>query len=255
MKKRALVVWILVVVAMTLLAGCEGGGGDGGSNSNPATDVTSPTISQISPANAATGVAISGSIAAAFSEGMDLSTINGTTFTLSGGSGSVSGTVTCNGTTATFTPSANLSYNTTYTATITTGAKDTAGNAMASNYTWSFTTELLPVPSAPSGLSATAGDGQTTISWNTVSGATSYNIYWSTSTGVTKTNGTKIPNATSPYTHTGRINGTTYYYVVTAVNSSGESSESSQLSATPQATPVAAGKWDEMVWDTGVWGD
>ncbi|MBI5182166.1 MAG: Ig-like domain-containing protein [Nitrospirae bacterium] len=90
-------------------------------------------------------------------------------------------------------------------------------------------------PSAPTGVSATAGDGQTTISWNAVSGATSYNIYWATTSGVTKTTGTKISSVTSPYTHTGLTNGTTYYYVVTGINACGdESGESNQLSATPQ---------------------
>jgi len=74
------------------------------------------------------------------------------------------------------------------------------------------------------------------ISWSSVSGATSYNIYWSTTSGVTKTTGTKITGGTSPYAHTGLTNGTTYYYVVTAVNSYGESSESSQVSATPSTT-------------------
>ncbi|MBI3585179.1 MAG: hypothetical protein HY096_14680 [Nitrospinae bacterium] len=87
------------------------------------------------------------------------------------------------------------------------------------------------------GASGTVGGStttaaSTTISWNSVSGATSYNIYWSTTSGVTTSNGTKITNATSPYTHTGLTSGTTYYYVVTAVNSSGESSVSSQVSAT-----------------------
>jgi hypothetical protein len=64
------------------------------------------------------------------------------------------------------------------------------------------------------------------------------NIYWSTTSGVTKTTGTKITGATSPYTHTGLTNGTTYYYVVTAVNSYGESSESSQVSGTPTNGPI-----------------
>ncbi len=88
-------------------------------------------------------------------------------------------------------------------------------------------------PSPPSGVTANAGNGQITISWNSVSGATSYNIYWSTSSGVTPANGTKIPDAASPFTQTGLTNNTTYYYIVTAVNSYGESIASGQVSATP----------------------
>src|SRR3989338_269327 len=90
-------------------------------------------------------------------------------------------------------------------------------------------------PSAPTGVLATAGSGQVSISWSSVSGATSYNIYWSTSSGVTKTTGTKISSATSPYTHTGRTNGTVYYYVVTAVNDNGEGGESAEVPVTPWA--------------------
>ncbi|MBI5756135.1 MAG: hypothetical protein HZA12_04340, partial [Nitrospirae bacterium] len=86
---------------------------------------------------------------------------------------------------------------------------------------------------------AIAGDSEAVISWSSVSNATSYNIYWSTITGVTKATGTKITGATSPYVHTGRTNDTTYYYVVTAVNSYGESSESTQTSAAPSATGTA----------------
>lgn len=89
------------------------------------------------------------------------------------------------------------------------------------------------VPAAPTGIAATAGDGKVTISWNAVSWATSYNIYWSATSGVTKTTGTKIADATTLYTHTGRNNGTTYYYVVTAVNIYGEGGESVQVSAKP----------------------
>ena len=88
------------------------------------------------------------------------------------------------------------------------------------------------------------------ISWTSVSGATSYNIYWSTTSGVTKTTGTKITGATSPYTHTGRTNGTTYYYVVTAVNGYGESSESSQVSGTPQSTGTTVTDIDGNVYNT-----
>jgi hypothetical protein len=57
--------------------------------------------------------------------------------------------VTYTGTTATFNPDANLTASTTYTATITTGAKDLAGNALASNYVWSFTTGAAADTTAP----------------------------------------------------------------------------------------------------------
>ena len=104
------------------------------------TDTTPPAVSSTSPANNATDVAINTSITATFSETMDSSTITTGTFTVSG-SGNIAGTVTYSDTTATFTPTTDLDYNTTYTATITTGAKDSAGNALQTDYMWSFTTQ------------------------------------------------------------------------------------------------------------------
>lgn len=101
------------------------------------------------------------------------------------------------------------------------------------------TTTGPSAPSAPTGVSAAAGNGQATITWNPVSGATSYNVYWSTTSGVTKTNGTKISSVTSPYTQAGLTNGKPYYYIVTAINSSGESEASAQVSA----TPAGGGQW------------
>ena len=93
------------------------------------------------------------------------------------------------------------------------------------------------IPSAPSGVNASAGNQQVTISWSAVSGATSYNIYWATAPGVTKSS-TKITGVASPSTHGGLANGTTYYYVVTAVNSGGtESAVSSEVFATPTLAP------------------
>lgn len=103
-------------------------------------DITPPTVISTDPANAATGVALSKVIAANFSEAMNPTTINTTTFLLAQGTTPVAGTVTYSGTTARFTPNANLIPNSVYTATITTGAKDVAGNALAANYTWTFTT-------------------------------------------------------------------------------------------------------------------
>jgi len=93
-------------------------------------------------------------------------------------------------------------------------------------------------PSAPTGVTVTAGNKQVSISWTAVSDATSYNIYWSTTSGVTKTTGTKVTSNTNSYIHPSLTNGTTYYYVVTALNSDGESSESSEVSASPISAPT-----------------
>ncbi len=93
-------------------------------------------------------------------------------------------------------------------------------------------------PSSPVNIKAAPGDKLNTIIWDNVTGANSYNLYWSASAGATKATGTKLANVTSPYSHTALTNGTTYYYVVTAVNSNGESAESAEASATPTAAPV-----------------
>src|SRR3989337_2041586 len=73
---------------------------------------------------------------------MNGTTLNTNTFNLSGGGGNVSGVLTTDGATATFTPSSNLAYNTTYTVTITTGAHaaNAAGTSLGSDYSWRFTT-------------------------------------------------------------------------------------------------------------------
>src|SRR5438034_1137241 len=105
-----------------------------------AADTTPPTVSFTVPANAATGVATDEKIAAAFSEPMDPRTIAKETFTLKRGAKKVPGKVSYVGVTATFEPAGNhLEPNTAYTAAITTGARDLAGNALASSFVWSFT--------------------------------------------------------------------------------------------------------------------
>src|ERR1051326_6618126 len=106
-----------------------------------AADTTPPTVSFTVPANAAGGVATDENIAAAFSEPMDPRTITKETFTLKRGAKKVPGKVSYVGVTATFEPAGNhLEPNTAYTAAITTGARDLAGNALASSFVWTFTT-------------------------------------------------------------------------------------------------------------------
>jgi len=96
------------------------------------------------------------------------------------------------------------------------------------------------VPAAPTGLTATAGNAQAALSWNAVSGATSYTVKRSTTSGGPYTNvATNV--TTLSYTNTGLTNGTTYYYVVSAVNATGESTNSAQVSVTPSGGSTPTG--------------
>ncbi|MBE0605157.1 MAG: chitobiase/beta-hexosaminidase C-terminal domain-containing protein, partial [Deltaproteobacteria bacterium] len=112
-------------------------------------DVTPPSVLSVSPVSGATGVAVSSPVTVTFSEAMEAATVTAATFTVSAGGTSVPGTVGYSGTTATFTPTGNLDTSTSYTAMVTTGAEDLAGNAIASDYTWSFTTGAAGAVSAP----------------------------------------------------------------------------------------------------------
>lgn len=116
-----------------------------------AIDTTAPTVSTTVPAANATGVDITKSVTATFSEAVDPATISGTTFQLKdSASNTVNAAVSYNSTTkvATLDPTANLSYSSVYTATVKggpSGVKDIAGNALAADYSWSFTTVSGPV--------------------------------------------------------------------------------------------------------------
>jgi len=92
------------LIAVSLI-GCavSPGGGGGGENS----DKTAPTVSSTIPANDAVDAAINANITATFSEKMNPSTINATTFTLMQGTTPVSGAVTYVGTVATFSPASD----------------------------------------------------------------------------------------------------------------------------------------------------
>ena len=117
-------------------------------------------------------------------------------------------------------------------------AVNTAGTSANSSQV--SATPQLAVPATPTNLVASGGNGQVGLSWSVSSGATSYNVGRSTTSGGPYTT-IASPTGTS-YTDTGVTNGTTYYYVVAAVNTAGTSANSSQVSATPQlavpATPT-----------------
>jgi fibronectin type 3 domain-containing protein len=116
-------------------------------------------------------------------------------------------------------------------------ADNAAGEGPASSQTPGVTpAPPVTAPPAPSALSATPGDAQVTVSWAAVTGATSYNIYRSTIAGL---QGSKIgASSASLYIDTTAVNGTTYFYEVTADNSAGEGPRSAQSSGATPAAPV-----------------
>lgn len=105
-----------------------------------AADVMLPMVHSTDPLNNATGIARNKIIALTFNEAMNSETINNATFILKQGTSSVVGTVSYSGMTANFTPLNVLAASTTYRATITKAAKDLAGNALAADVSWEFTT-------------------------------------------------------------------------------------------------------------------
>jgi len=209
-------------------------------------DTAKPTILSTAPPASSTNVPIARGVAVDFSENMAASTLNNTSLTLKAGATDVPGTVNYDIYTyrARYIPDGNLSYGTTYTITVTTAATDMAGNSLVSAQSFTFTTESAPVAaptSSPVVQEIIPGNGQITLRWSGANKATSYNIYFGLSSGVTTSNGTKISVLHAPYTHMGITNNQTYYYIVTAVNSFGEGPASSELSATPMVDTLSSG--------------
>jgi Ice-binding-like/Bacterial Ig-like domain len=124
---------IITVLLLLTALGCKKS-----DNANNATG--NPTVTSTYPSDKVTGVSLNQAIEFTFSQTMNSSTINDSTFTLMQGSTQVAGTVTYSGNTAIFTPSVILTADSTYTATMTTGAKNLAGVGLSNNSIWSFTT-------------------------------------------------------------------------------------------------------------------
>ena len=165
MKQHSYLKFGCTLVLSGMLFGCSGGGDD---NNNPnggnsgGEDNTPPQVNSINPADGATNIPPNANLQATFSEALDSNTINASSFTLSDGSGNVSGVIDVNGATVTFDPDADLSFSTEYTATVTTAIKDLAGNALTAQYSWSFTTGAEPDTTAPI-VSSVVPDLNTTL--------------------------------------------------------------------------------------------
>ena len=116
-------------------------------------------------------------------------------------------------------------------------AVNATGESGNSNQATATPTAPPVAPAAPLNLTATGGNQQVSLAWTASTAATSYNVKRAATNGGPYT--TVASPAGTTYTDTTVTNGTTYYYVVTAVSASGESANSNQASATPNATPPA----------------
>jgi len=86
-------------------------------------------------------------------------------------------------------------------------------------------------PAAPTGLAVTTENFINTLTWNSVSGTATYNLYWQNAKGVTKETANKVTAIQSPFVHGVLESGKAYYYAVTAVTGEGETALSDEVSA------------------------
>lgn len=104
------------------------------------------------------------------------------------------------------------------------------------------------IPAVPMNLRTESGESEVVLTWDAVSGAESYNVYYSDKLDFDKTNSTKIAGVKSPYSAKNLTNMKLYYFAVSAVNSGGESELSEKATGMPSAP--AKGNW-EGISDTG----
>lgn len=111
----------------------------------------------------------------------------------------------------------------------------------ASSLSQNFSSTSNSAPTTPQNVTAVPANGSVTLSWNPVSGASSYTIYYASEANILIANiasfddGTRLQNSSSPRVINSLRNDETYYFVVTAVNANGESLASTEVSATPTA--------------------
>lgn len=131
-------------------------------------DVTPPTVNAISPPDGASGIGTNSPFTVHFSEAMSPASISAATILLKDNlDNAVFGTVGYSNQVATFTPSSSLKVSTQYTATVSTGVKDLAGNALPSPYASTFTTAAAPDTTPPTVVSTLPTNGTTCVSTET----------------------------------------------------------------------------------------
>lgn len=137
--------FILMLLTAIFMAGCAKKSVTG---PNLPGNTSNPTISSITPANAAVNVATNANITVTFSKAMNAATITSATFNVKQGAAAVPCVVSYSGNVATLNPIGPFILNKAYSVTVTTGVQDVAGNGLAVNKSWSFTTGVA-MPAGP----------------------------------------------------------------------------------------------------------
>jgi hypothetical protein len=211
-------------------------------NTSGCQDTAGPTVIEMAPASGAANVPVSTDVTATFSEAMDPATINGTSFTLlrQGTTIPVAATVTYNAAEkkAILDPGSALAEGAIYTATLkggTSGVKDLAGNALATDKSWSFTTAASAL-SAPSNLSATRSGNpnkqRIDLSWMDNSNSEAKFVIERSTTPFSAPSNLvsyEVGPNTVVYRDSAVQRNTTYHYRVFAVSSTGAKSASSNV--------------------------
>jgi hypothetical protein len=143
----------LALVMVVLIAGCK-------KDDFVETVGVCPEVASTSPTNLATSVHFDQIVTATFNEEMNPVTLTQTSYTLSQGAKGealVDGTVSYTGLTASFTPSSPLTPNTTYTGRVKSGVEDLMGNALPTDYVWTFTTGIVPAVTLADPLNLATG--------------------------------------------------------------------------------------------------
>jgi hypothetical protein len=237
-----------------------------GESADDAQSKIAPTVLSNMPLAAAAAVPINAHVSATFSEPMDPSTLTGATFTLTSGTPAVSvpGMLVYASSQLVFWPSAELANETTFTATITTGAKSAGGIALGKDYVWTFATGSAIAAGVPVDL-RTAGQyvilaetGISTVSPSTITG----NLGLSPAAATYITGFPLTPDTSNEFSTTPQVNGKVYAadYAVptpinltTAVNDMGTAFTAAAGRA-PDVTGLGAGSIGGMTLPAGVYG-
>jgi len=209
---------------------------------SPVNGDTTVSLNKTSGATVGTRVAAVKIISATFSTPMDPRSITTTTFIVQQGATFISGTVSYSDTTALFVAPNGIGPSLTYTCTITTGVKDVAGTALATNYVWTFTTIAPGTPTLVAPLNGAPNISTSpTLIWNAVPGADTYRLQVSLSPGFVSTVYNDSTRTSTSQPISGLTVGTTYYWRVNSKISGGTSVYSavwSFITIAPPAAPV-----------------